>query len=352
MLKAYVTVPSGDEFGSILEYLINPAVEESGFEVIHKNFSNSPANITNISASDLIIADLTGSDANVLYEIGIAHGLHKSTILTCQSFDDIPSALKGYQVIIYSTRFDKAVELVSELKDAIDRFVSDGIIGNPVIDFAIKNVIPDKKEIDFQVFPVTTMAISRFAGVPKSMNSIFESDAVEKLQQAAVKIKSYTEEFAEKLQYRAQEMQRVAASSGSGNYSKLQKIIENSSNDMLIYARQLASERVNMEAGTDYMITSIDYFSWITSAVPEGDTTTFQFRLLVDELQNSSTEALNGLLYMGDELLKFPDIKPVARSSKLIINEVEFLIDNFKKLNSSCSRALNLMNFKEDSGES
>ena len=54
-----------------------------------------------ICGAKFIIADLTQSNPNVFYEIGIAHALGKETILICQSEDDIPFNIQYLRTIIY-----------------------------------------------------------------------------------------------------------------------------------------------------------------------------------------------------------------------------------------------------------
>lgn len=54
-----------------------------------------------ISKADLVIADMTGRNSNVFYEVGYAHALDKPTILLTNKSDDIPFDLKHYPHIIY-----------------------------------------------------------------------------------------------------------------------------------------------------------------------------------------------------------------------------------------------------------
>src|SRR4051812_26839825 len=42
----------------------------------------------------LVIADLTGSNANVFYELGVRHALGKPTVLIAQDLEDIPFDLR------------------------------------------------------------------------------------------------------------------------------------------------------------------------------------------------------------------------------------------------------------------
>jgi hypothetical protein len=49
----------------------------------------------------VILADLTGKNPNVLYELGLAHAITKPAILVAQSLDDIPFDLKDLRIILY-----------------------------------------------------------------------------------------------------------------------------------------------------------------------------------------------------------------------------------------------------------
>ena len=54
-----------------------------------------------INTASLIVADVTGKNPNVMYEIGMAHTIGKPVIIVTQSIDDVPFDLKHYRCIIY-----------------------------------------------------------------------------------------------------------------------------------------------------------------------------------------------------------------------------------------------------------
>lgn len=54
-----------------------------------------------ISKADVIVADMTGRNPNVFYEVGYAHALGKVVLLLTQNADDIPFDLKHRQHIVY-----------------------------------------------------------------------------------------------------------------------------------------------------------------------------------------------------------------------------------------------------------
>lgn len=54
-----------------------------------------------IGEATLIVADMSGRNPNVFYEVGYAHGLGKPVVLLTEKVDDIPFDLKGQRHIIY-----------------------------------------------------------------------------------------------------------------------------------------------------------------------------------------------------------------------------------------------------------
>jgi len=54
-----------------------------------------------IYTSSIVIADLSGKNPNVFYEIGIAHTLGKTVIPIVQNFDDIPFDLQHHRALTY-----------------------------------------------------------------------------------------------------------------------------------------------------------------------------------------------------------------------------------------------------------
>ena len=65
-----------------------------------------------ICKSSVVVCDLTGKNANVFYEAGIAHSLGKDVILITQSADDVPFDLRHLRYIPYSVSRGLANHLV------------------------------------------------------------------------------------------------------------------------------------------------------------------------------------------------------------------------------------------------
>jgi hypothetical protein len=58
--------------------------------------------LTGIRSAELIICDLTGKNANVFYELGLAHTQTKSVLLLTQEINDVPFDLRGLFCHAYS----------------------------------------------------------------------------------------------------------------------------------------------------------------------------------------------------------------------------------------------------------
>jgi hypothetical protein len=54
-----------------------------------------------IHAARIVVADCTGRNPNVFYEVGLAHAIGKQTILISQSIKDVPFDLDHLRVILY-----------------------------------------------------------------------------------------------------------------------------------------------------------------------------------------------------------------------------------------------------------
>ncbi len=142
---AFVLMPFAEEFADVYQYLISESLVSAGFTVKRADDIKNQRNIIGdivegIISSDLLVADLTGANPNVYYELGIAHALNKKVILITQEIDDLPFDLRSYRVIGYSIHFAKMNQAKKELEElAIEAFNGNLPFGNPVKDFGSIN---------------------------------------------------------------------------------------------------------------------------------------------------------------------------------------------------------------------
>ena len=84
-----------------------------------------------IRTADFIIADMTGMNANVFYEVGYAHAHEKLCTLITQRAEDIPFDLKHHRHLIYNTSL---TELKSKLSSEFSWLKNELSVGrNPIL---------------------------------------------------------------------------------------------------------------------------------------------------------------------------------------------------------------------------
>ena len=92
--------------------------------------------ITKLHSSFVVLADITDRNANVFYELGVRHSLSKRTIIVTQDSNHIPSDLKGYWSIVYSTTPSGVSKFKREIKEIITKIENSPLISDsPVSDF-------------------------------------------------------------------------------------------------------------------------------------------------------------------------------------------------------------------------
>jgi TIR domain len=104
----FVVMPFGsDDLNDVYEYFIKPSLESNcnvrcvrGDDVFGSNIIMDDIRHS-IAVCRLVVADLTGRNANVFYEVGIAHTLEKDVLLLAQSMNDVPFDLRHRRVLLY-----------------------------------------------------------------------------------------------------------------------------------------------------------------------------------------------------------------------------------------------------------
>ncbi|WP_243383483.1 nucleoside 2-deoxyribosyltransferase [Geothrix alkalitolerans] len=141
MPKAFVIMPFSSDFNDVYNLFLAETLSGCGYEVFRADDINNSQNIlsdiiSSIAHSHLIVADLTGANPNVYYELGIAHALQRPVIMLTQDIKDLPFDLRSYRVIPYSTDFVKIREAKEQLINlATDALNGKVLFGNPVGDF-------------------------------------------------------------------------------------------------------------------------------------------------------------------------------------------------------------------------
>ena len=147
--SAFVIMPFDEKLAPVYTLIIKPVLEGAGFDVERADDIESQQSIIKdildkITSSDLIVADLTDLNANVFYELGLAHALRKKVILLTQSVDEVPFDLKPYRLLEYSEHFSKFEDAKEKLKGYADGCRAGTMeFGNPVTDYVPIDAAPN-----------------------------------------------------------------------------------------------------------------------------------------------------------------------------------------------------------------
>jgi len=117
------------DFDAPRKKLIEPTVAALGLSCIEADSAFAPRQFMEkiwqqINESRLIIADLTSSNPNVLYEAGIAHTLGKPIIFIVQDPVYVPTDLKAIEFVKYESALGKEDEFRERLTRAINHVLS------------------------------------------------------------------------------------------------------------------------------------------------------------------------------------------------------------------------------------
>ena len=91
----------------ILKHIIKPAVESCGYEAIRADEIDKPGMITRqtlqrVVKDPLVIADLTGGNPNVFYELAIRHYLQKPLIQIIETGEMLPFDIADTRTISFN----------------------------------------------------------------------------------------------------------------------------------------------------------------------------------------------------------------------------------------------------------
>lgn len=142
-----------NKFRETLDYIIKPAVRNSEYNLkviradeIDRSGSFIKDILESLLNSWVVIADLTGQNPNVFYELGVRHALSPRTILIAESIEDIPSDLREYRTIIYENSAKGAKLFQERLQAYLGQvFGEPARPDNPVLD-RLPNISEQRNE--------------------------------------------------------------------------------------------------------------------------------------------------------------------------------------------------------------
>jgi len=143
----FILMPFKKELSDVYKFGLKPSADEAGAyaeRVDEQHYDGSVIGriMNQIARADVIVADMTGKNPNVYYEVGYAHALGKLVILVTQDIDDIPFDFRDRPHIAYKTIDELKTKLVPRIAWGIKEVQSGKMpaIVSP-IEFYINNIL-------------------------------------------------------------------------------------------------------------------------------------------------------------------------------------------------------------------
>jgi len=105
----FVMMPFGTWFDRYYQEIYIPAIKDAGLEPIRADELFNTGSVVEqiweqIGKARILLADLTDKNANVFYELGLAHAAKKPVVFTSGKVEDVPFDLRHLRVIVYEVR--------------------------------------------------------------------------------------------------------------------------------------------------------------------------------------------------------------------------------------------------------
>lgn len=161
-MKVFVLMPFAEEFDDVY-HIIKDSTEvvcqatRTSIECYRADDIDEPGKISSqvlaaIRSADLIVAELTGSNPNVMYELGFAHALDKATIILNQAVHNSPFDVKDFRQITYDR-----TRLLKDCRPSLVASITAVVQRAPVAENSLSP--PTSKEVEGTVTPAATVLV-------------------------------------------------------------------------------------------------------------------------------------------------------------------------------------------------
>ncbi|MGD8453847.1 MAG: hypothetical protein PVJ57_18690 [Phycisphaerae bacterium] len=135
--KCFVMMPFREPFDTYFTTIILPAITKANFEATRADDLFRPSVIVAdmwkmIQDAKVLLAELTTKNANVFYELGLAHAIGKPVVLVSEKMEDVPFDLQQLRVLLYDKN-DPAwgVKLREDISSSLAEVAADPIEAVP-----------------------------------------------------------------------------------------------------------------------------------------------------------------------------------------------------------------------------
>lgn len=142
--KCFIITPIGSEGSDIrkkaegvIDAVINPVLKNMDYDIYIPHKMNNPGSITgqiidHILNDELVIANLTGLNANVMYELAVRHAARKPIVCIAENSTKLPFDVMTDRVIFYDDAMYSVEATKQDLSKKIEAATSQEKIDNPI----------------------------------------------------------------------------------------------------------------------------------------------------------------------------------------------------------------------------
>jgi hypothetical protein len=310
---AFVIMPFGDGFDIIYNLFLRDALEGAGFCVERADNSVNAQNILKdvvsyLWSASLVVADLTDSNPNVYYELGLAHAFRRPVVLLTQSITDLPFDLRSYRVIPYKTHFAEIAEARRTLITTATGILNGSVqFSNPVIDFLPSTLVQHP----------STVHDGNVEGDAGFLDNIIEMEAgFEEMTRAILEVVEASKQVGEDIAIPTAALARFQQTPGSGTAARARVVFMEIASKLTTYAGVLRTATARYSPTLSRTTTSLEAVVQAKGPLSANDK---------DKLR--------------DFVAKLSDIEQSAGEGMTHFNELKAIIDALPSVERTFNRA-------------
>jgi hypothetical protein len=269
--KCFIITPIGDKNSEtrskaegLIKSVILPVLNEMRFDVIPPHEITDSGSITNqiikhLLEDDLVIANLTGLNPNVMYELAVRHAARLPVVCVAEEGTQLPFDIKIERSVFYEDTMQGVFDLKPLLEKTIKSALAEENPDNPIYRVASEKIILELAKTDYDK-SVIDLLLSIRDRLDKPYPDIIKSEKPEKLMvsdEFRVIIK-----IPESYEVACKEVQKVLDAAFKDLNYNMSKI----SDQLLVvklmfdgyYSVQFIDMAINLELPRGYKVESVD----------------------------------------------------------------------------------------------